>query len=114
MAVDAAAASANSTATTSATLAGRTRLADNFQTFLTLLTTQLNNQDPMSPLDSNEFTAQLTQSRLAFGKGVHGDGVRPALGVAPFLGEHPHVGPELRILVAPVVASPHCASSRTQ
>jgi len=61
MAVDAAAASANSTATTSATLAGRTRLADNFQTFLTLLTTQLNNQDPMSPLDSNEFTAQLVQ-----------------------------------------------------
>jgi flagellar basal-body rod modification protein FlgD len=41
--------------TTGATLAG------NFQTFLTLLTTQLQNQDPMSPLDTNQFTQQLVQ-----------------------------------------------------
>ncbi|MEN5364058.1 flagellar hook assembly protein FlgD [Brevundimonas intermedia] len=38
-----------------------TMLASNFETFLTLLTTQMKNQDPLSPLDSNEFTAQLTQ-----------------------------------------------------
>ncbi|MGW8175790.1 MAG: flagellar hook capping FlgD N-terminal domain-containing protein [Stenotrophomonas sp.] len=36
-------------------------LASNFETFLSLLTTQLKNQDPLSPVDSNEFTAQLTQ-----------------------------------------------------
>ena len=36
-------------------------LASNSQTFLTLLTTQLKNQDPTSPLDTNQFTAQLTQ-----------------------------------------------------
>lgn len=59
MAVDTAA--AVSTTGTSATLAGRTRLADNFETFLSLLTTQLTHQDPLSPLDSNEFTAQLVQ-----------------------------------------------------
>jgi flagellar basal-body rod modification protein FlgD len=41
--------------TTGATLAG------NFQTFLTLLTTQLKNQDPLSPLDTNQFTQQLVQ-----------------------------------------------------
>lgn len=41
--------------TTGATLAG------NFQTFLTLLTTQLQNQDPLSPLDTNQFTQQLVQ-----------------------------------------------------
>jgi flagellar basal-body rod modification protein FlgD len=41
--------------------AGSTMLASNFETFLTLLTTQLRNQDPLSPVDSNEFTAQLTQ-----------------------------------------------------
>lgn len=41
--------------------AGSVKLFDNFETFLTLLTTQLKNQDPLSPLDSNEFTAQLTQ-----------------------------------------------------
>lgn len=48
-------------ATNSATLAGRTNLVSNFETFLQLLTTQLKNQDPLSPLDSNDFTAQLTQ-----------------------------------------------------
>jgi flagellar basal-body rod modification protein FlgD len=36
-------------------------LASNSQTFLTLLTTQLKNQDPTSPLDTNQFTAQLVQ-----------------------------------------------------
>ena len=41
--------------TTGATLAG------NFQTFLSLLTTQLKNQNPLDPLDTNQFTAQLVQ-----------------------------------------------------
>ncbi|MDO9589151.1 MAG: flagellar hook assembly protein FlgD [Brevundimonas sp.] len=41
--------------------AGSTMLASNFETFLTLLTAQLRNQDPLSPVDSNQFTAQLTQ-----------------------------------------------------
>lgn len=36
-------------------------LADDFTDFLTLLTTQLQNQDPLSPMDSNEFTSQLVQ-----------------------------------------------------
>src|SRR5579863_6368314 len=34
-------------------------LSQNFNTFLTLLTTQLQNQDPLSPLDTNQFTQQL-------------------------------------------------------
>ena len=37
------------------------KLSGNFQTFLTLLTTQLKNQDPTSPMDSNQFTQQLVQ-----------------------------------------------------
>lgn len=41
--------------------AGSQMLASNFETFLLLLTAQLKNQDPLSPLDSNQFTAQLTQ-----------------------------------------------------
>src|SRR5215218_4806494 len=36
-------------------------LAGNFQSFLTLLTTQLKNQNPLDPLDTNQFTAQLVQ-----------------------------------------------------
>ncbi len=36
-------------------------LAGNFNTFLTLLTTQLQNQDPLNPMDSNQFTQQLVQ-----------------------------------------------------
>ena len=37
------------------------QLSSNFSTFLTLLTTQLKNQDPTSPMDSNQFTQQLVQ-----------------------------------------------------
>ncbi len=38
-----------------------TTMANNFQTFLTLLTTQLKNQNPLEPLDTNQFTQQLVQ-----------------------------------------------------
>jgi flagellar basal-body rod modification protein FlgD len=54
-AADAAAKAASSSGLDTSTIAG------NFQTFLTLLTTQLKNQDPLSPLDTNQFTAQLVQ-----------------------------------------------------
>jgi flagellar basal-body rod modification protein FlgD len=46
---------------TAATASSRSRLADNFDTFLTLLTTQLKNQDPLAPMDSNAFTQQMVQ-----------------------------------------------------
>src|SRR6201747_1734484 len=46
---------ASLTSTAGSTLAG------NFQTFLTLLTTQLQNQNPLEPLDTNQFTQQLVQ-----------------------------------------------------
>lgn len=36
-----------------------TKLAEDFDDFLTLLTTQLQNQDPLDPMDSAEFTNQL-------------------------------------------------------
>ncbi len=36
-------------------------LTENFDTFLSLLTTQLKNQDPLAPMDSTEFTSQLVQ-----------------------------------------------------
>lgn len=44
---------------TSAAAQSGTKLAENFDTFLTILTTQLQHQDPLEPLDSNEFTQQL-------------------------------------------------------
>lgn len=37
----------------------RTKLSGDFDQFLRLLTTQLQNQDPLSPMDSTEFTNQL-------------------------------------------------------
>lgn len=37
------------------------QFSNNFQSFLTLLTAQLKNQDPMSPMDSTQFTSQLVQ-----------------------------------------------------
>ena len=49
--------SPTSTAPTSATK----EIAGNFQDFLLLLTTQLKNQSPLDPLDTNQFTQQLVQ-----------------------------------------------------
>jgi flagellar basal-body rod modification protein FlgD len=39
----------------------RENLASSEETFLALLTTQLKNQDPLSPMDSNQFTQQIVQ-----------------------------------------------------
>jgi flagellar basal-body rod modification protein FlgD len=36
-------------------------IANNFDTFLQLLTTQLKNQNPLDPLDTNQFTQQLVE-----------------------------------------------------
>jgi flagellar basal-body rod modification protein FlgD len=46
---------------TSTTGVDKSMIAGNFQTFLTLLTTQLKNQNPLDPLDTNQFTQQLVQ-----------------------------------------------------
>jgi flagellar basal-body rod modification protein FlgD len=64
-------AAANATATanaasTSSTISANTtntlaKLAGNFNDFLSLLTTQLKNQDPTAPMDTNQFTSQLVQ-----------------------------------------------------
>lgn len=42
-------------------LTNGTSLAETFDTFLTLLTTQLQYQDPLDPMDTNEFTSQLVE-----------------------------------------------------
>ncbi|MFZ0268506.1 flagellar hook assembly protein FlgD [Caulobacter sp.] len=39
----------------------RNSLANNEQTFLKLLTTQLKNQDPLAPTDTTQMTSQITQ-----------------------------------------------------
>ena len=54
-------ATTSSTAKTTTGSTATTGIADNFQTFLTLLTTQLQNQNPLDPLDTNQFTQQLVQ-----------------------------------------------------
>lgn len=43
------------------TQASSLQLAEDFSQFLQLLTTQLQNQDPLDPMDSTEFTNQLVQ-----------------------------------------------------
>ena len=52
---NASAAAAVSSAVNNGTIAG------NFTTFLQLLTTQLQNQNPLDPLDTNQFTQQLVE-----------------------------------------------------
>jgi flagellar basal-body rod modification protein FlgD len=52
----------SSTSTAAATNAmASQQIAGNFQSFLTLLTTQLQNQNPLDPLDTNQFTQQLVE-----------------------------------------------------
>jgi flagellar basal-body rod modification protein FlgD len=57
----ASAASASSGAGAVSNAVDNTMIAGNFNTFLTLLTTQLKNQNPLDPLDTNQFTEQLVQ-----------------------------------------------------
>ena len=50
----------NTTNTSNATVnTGQAQLSSDYNTFLQLLTTQLKNQDPLSPMDTNTFTQQL-------------------------------------------------------
>jgi flagellar basal-body rod modification protein FlgD len=51
----------NANAATVANAVDNTEIASNFTTFLQLLTTQLKNQDPLSPMDTNQFTQQLVE-----------------------------------------------------
>jgi flagellar basal-body rod modification protein FlgD len=57
----AAAQSASNAAATTTKKDTRSQIAGNFDQFLQLLTTQLKNQDPTAPLDTNQFTQQLVQ-----------------------------------------------------
>ena len=55
---------APSTTSTTASVNGavdKKTIAGNFDAFLKLLTTQLKNQNPLDPLDTNQFTQQLVQ-----------------------------------------------------
>ena len=53
--------SSSSNSAASANALANTQIAGNFQSFLQLLTTQLQNQNPLSPLDTNQFTQQLVE-----------------------------------------------------
>lgn len=52
---------ASATSTPARATDARIGLADDFDSFLQLLTTQLTSQDPLEPLDANQFTQQLVQ-----------------------------------------------------
>jgi flagellar basal-body rod modification protein FlgD len=53
--------SATNTSTDSTSPGDASILGSNLNTFLTLLTTQLQNQDPTAPMDTNQFTQQLVE-----------------------------------------------------
>ena len=52
-------ATSQTTAASGESAAARTQIAETYDDFLQLLVTQLQNQDPISPMDSTEFTNQL-------------------------------------------------------
>jgi flagellar basal-body rod modification protein FlgD len=51
----------NTTNSSASSTSSSQQLAGNFNTFLQLLTTQLQNQDPLNPLDTDQFTQQLVE-----------------------------------------------------
>ena len=51
--------SSSSSSTATDLAAGQSQLNTTYSSFLTLLTAQLQNQDPLSPMDTNSFTQQL-------------------------------------------------------
>ena len=51
----------SSSSTTPSNATDAQTIAGNFDTFLQLLTTELQNQNPLDPLDTNQFTQQLVQ-----------------------------------------------------
>jgi len=53
--------SSPSSGSSTASTVDTTEIASNFTEFLQLLTTQLQNQDPLSPMDTNQFTQQLVE-----------------------------------------------------
>jgi flagellar basal-body rod modification protein FlgD len=53
------ASSSTGSSTTANATTGAASIASNFNSFLQLLTTQLQNQDPTDPLDTNQFTQEL-------------------------------------------------------
>ena len=54
-------ATTSQTTTATGTSAASQTLFDNYETFLQLLTTQMQYQDPLDPMDSSEYTSQLVQ-----------------------------------------------------
>ncbi len=57
----AAASSSSSSSTASTAKTGQSQLDSDLNFFLTMLTTQLKNQDPTQPMDTNQFTQQIAQ-----------------------------------------------------
>ena len=53
--------SSGASAAQAAGTAASQQIAGNFDTFLQLMTTQLQNQDPLDPLDTSQFTQQLVE-----------------------------------------------------
>ncbi len=53
--------SSSSSSSSSSTASPTQQIAGNFDTFLQLLTTQLQNQDPLDPMDTTQFTQQLVE-----------------------------------------------------
>jgi flagellar basal-body rod modification protein FlgD len=51
----------STTATTGGATSSVQLIGNNFNTFLKMLTTELTNQNPMSPMDTQQFTSQLVQ-----------------------------------------------------
>ena len=84
----------------------RTSLANNEQTFLSLLTTQLKNQDPLQPTDTNQMTQQITSMTGVAQQLVTNDLLAALVGMNTGTGLSEGVGMMGKIVTATTATSP--------
>lgn len=99
---------------TPSSLAGDGAIEADFDTFLSLLTAQLKNQDPMKPVDSTEFVAQLAefsaveqqvQSNASLGEILETLRGGDITALADWLGAHVSTSDPVKFSGAPVTLS---------
>lgn len=91
--------SASAASATSETKAKGAAAAADFETFLKLLTTQMQNQDPLKPLESTEFVAQLAQFSAVeqqIGSNTRLDAILESLGGGSSAGLADWIGKEVQ------------------
>lgn len=112
-------------ATTQTPLAASSKqgVTADYQTFLNMMTTQLRNQDPTSPMDSDQFAVQLAtfsgveqqvKTNELLGRLVGTAGAQTLAQLTGWVGQEARVDAPLRFDGVPITLSPNPAAAATR